>query len=145
MIESKEKLQKIQQHLFDELCWRLERNEQFRIKFCFTNKTNKDLFKYIDGAYGIDVIEKDLDKLGKYEDIDEKLGLPYPVFFEAFFNGVDYLDDSGQIIRSTVNIFDLYLTERKKIAFITKYGDKILLFEDYGKTWALYKEELENA
>lgn len=84
------------------------------------------------------------EKLYQYEDIDEKLGLPYPVFYEAFFNGVDYLDDSGQIIRSTVNIFDLYLTERKEIAFITKYGDRILLFKDYGKTWALTKEELEN-
>ena len=85
-----------------------------------------------------------VNKLGRYEDIDEKLGLPYPVFYEAFFNGVDYLDDSGQIIRSAVNIFDLYLTERKEIAFITKYGDKILLFKDYGKTWALTREELEN-
>ena len=100
------------------------------------------------------IIEEELDdnlkehicinKLGQYEDIDEKLGLPYPIFYEAFFNGVDYLDDSGQIIRSTVNIFDLYLTERKEIAFITKYGDRILLFKDYGKTWALNKEELKN-
>ena len=83
------------------------------------------------------------EKLGQYEDIDEKVGLPYPVFFEAFFNGVDYLDDFGQIISTTVGIYDLYLTERKKIAFITKYGDKILLFENYGKSWGL-KGELKN-
>lgn len=84
-----------------------------------------------------------IQKLGKYEDIDEKLGLPYPIFFKAFFNGVNYLDDSGQIIRTMVNIYDLYLTERKEIAFITNFGDKILLFKDYGKTWALTREELE--
>ena len=95
------------------------------------------------GIYDLDWRASALEKLGKYEDCDEKLGLPYSVFFEAFFNGVDYLDDSGQIIRSTVNIFDLYLTERKEIAFITKWGDKILLFENYGKNWAL-KGELKN-
>lgn len=108
-----------------------------------TRKNNNNEYVYGDYIYLYEPIKSIVTKLGQYEDIDEKLGLTYSVFFEAFFNGVYYLDDSGQIIRSTVNIYDLYLTERKEIAFITKFGDKILLFKDYGKTWALSREELE--
>ena len=72
-IESKEKLNIIRNHLFSELCWRLDHDEQFRIKFGFIGKTNEDVLRYINGEYGIDKIQEDLDKLEKQDKVIEIL------------------------------------------------------------------------
>lgn len=68
-MESKKKLQSLEQYLFSEFCYRLDKDESLRIKYCFIAHEDKDVHKYIKGAYGIDVIEKDLDKLERIESI----------------------------------------------------------------------------
>ena len=85
-------------------------------------------------------------KLGQLEDIEEELGIDLITLFKALKNGVYYFNDQGQLIHEYVWWISNYLTvgTHNKISssFMTVYENQILLFADYGKTWALTKEEL---
>ena len=82
-------------------------------------------------------------KLREYEDIDKELGIEYPVLIKALTNGIwcketDYYDH-----------FDVRGIERYGLSVISKICnypecDFTCEYKDYGKTWSLTKEELEN-
>ena len=86
------------------------------------------------------------EKLCLLEDIEEELGIDLITLFKALKNGVWYYDDSGQLLHDYVWLVNNYLTSgasnKLSFSFRTFLRKKILLFKDYGKTWALTKEEL---
>lgn len=87
-------------------------------------------------------------KLGELEDIEEELGIELTVLFSALKYGVYYFDEQGQLIHDHVSLVNNYIgvgtPEKLSFSFLTYSTRQTLLFENYGKTWALTKEELEN-
>lgn len=80
------------------------------------------------------------------ENIEKELGIDLVIFFKALKNGVFYKTEINQIYYSSVYLYDLSINKRqslKEFAFIT-FDKTLLLFNNYNKTWALTKEELEN-
>lgn len=86
---------------------------------------------------------KDL-KLGKLENIEEKLGIELTMLFEALFNGI-WIKNKAKKCRTcylSASFGSMQLTNAG-IRYSTISTNKYLYFKDYGKTWALTKEELE--
>ena len=85
-------------------------------------------------------------KLQDLENVEEEIGIGLTVLFKALKNGVYYFDEQGQLIHDYVWLVNDYVAERVpdklSFSFKTYHSRQILLFEDYGKTWALYKQEL---
>ena len=90
-----------------------------------------------------------VDKLGALEDIEEELGIDLITLFnidkqqntkkEIWFKIEDEIEESFR--------FDsYYIIDLKHKAFVKIEYEPLdyLYFKDYGKTWALTKEELEN-
>lgn len=80
-------------------------------------------------------------KLKKYEDIEEWFEINLPILFEALENGI-YAIKQSNIMH--INAKDLVIWRGQ--LYWKEFGDKVLKamfdFKDYGKTWALTKEEL---
>ena len=68
--------------------------------------------------------------------------------FKALKNGVYCFTNGTQLTKDYVWLIDNYMRvgvcEKLSYSFLTAFGRQILLFNDYGKTWALTEEELEN-
>ena len=78
-------------------------------------------------------------KLGQLEDIEEELGIDLTTLFKALKDGAYFKDFFGgekykPATRCIHNVLGGY-------AFVIE--PKAFYFKDYGKTWALTKEELE--
>jgi hypothetical protein len=86
------------------------------------------------------------DKLGQLEDIEEELGIDLITLFKALKFGVYYFTNAGQLTRDYVWLMDNYMGVRTNgklsYSFMTMFEKQTLLFNDYGKTWALTKKEL---
>ena len=85
-------------------------------------------------------------KLQDLENVEEEIGIDLTVLFKALKNGVYYFDEQGQLIHDYVWLVNDYVAEgvpdKLSFSFKTYHSRQVLLFEDYGKTWALYKQEL---
>lgn len=85
-------------------------------------------------------------KLGQLEDIEEELGIDLITLFKALKNGVYYFVSGTQLIKDYVWLVDNYMSigtrDKLSYSFMTAFERQTLLFKDYGKTWALTKEEL---
>lgn len=85
-------------------------------------------------------------KLADLEDIEEELGIELITLFKALKNGVYYFDEQGQLIRDYVSLVNNYIgvgtPEKISFSFLTYSTRQMLLFRDYGKTYALTKDEL---
>ena len=79
-------------------------------------------------------------KLGKLEDVEDELGIDLLVLFKAIKNGI-----FAKVLKhSNINYSRMgCINYEKKTFFTHTYGSSKLRFKDYGKTWALTKEELE--
>ena len=88
-----------------------------------------------------------IDKLGQIEDVEEEAGISLDILFKACKNGFYYKDcgkyisyackqDNGEIYFNSKTI--IYLERNYFETDVDYYALK-----DYGKTWALTKEELE--
>ena len=96
-----------------------------------------------------------LNKLGQLEDIEDELSIELTTLFKAIKNGVwvknyeqgihyisliswncDVQKEKGKL----VPLFSFSVWEGNK----EDEDDTVYLIEEYGKTWALTKEELEN-
>lgn len=88
-----------------------------------------------------------LTKLGMLEDIEEEIGRELDVIFSALKYGVYYFDEQGQLIRDYVSLVNNYIgvgtPEKLSFSFLTYSTRQTLLFENYGKTWALDKKCFE--
>ena len=86
-------------------------------------------------------------KLGQLEDIEDELGIDLVTLFNALKYGAYYFSNGTQLTKDYVWLVDNYVSvgtrDKLSYSFTTAFERRILLFNDYGKTWALTKEELE--
>ena len=83
-------------------------------------------------------------KLGQYEDIDEEIGINYITLNKLRkTNKIYYLNNNNEIME-TVEIFSIDFINCNLKTIITSPFVDVWDFKDYGKTWALTREELEN-
>lgn len=84
-----------------------------------------------------------LHKLGQLEDIEEEIGIDLIILFKALKNGIYWKDDNGKFyyfdLKGSVLDFNEKMIVDNPIDDV--YGETFLL-KEYGKTWALTKEEL---
>ena len=94
-----------------------------------------------------------VDKLGKLEDIEEELGIDLFTLFKALRNGIWTNQEQcyGDEKQGKIRFFQVrLLLEENAVGCIHnsmwkgKEVIRTLYFKDYGKTWALTKEELGN-
>ena len=87
------------------------------------------------------------DKLGQLEDIEEELGIDLIILKNLIFKGcyirVKEKNNIKKVSFEHINIPHLQLLRYKsyKLFNVSRYGN--YYFQDYGKTWALTKGELE--
>ena len=86
-------------------------------------------------------------ELCEYKTIEEELGIELTVLFSALKYGVYYFTSNEQLIHDYVSLTNNYIDagahDKLSYSFMTFFEKQILLFEGYGKNWALTKEELE--
>lgn len=96
-----------------------------------------------------EIIEKDLDRLESLKDIEEELGID----LITLFNIERQLNTKEKIwfkiedeIEENFRFDSYYIIDLKHKAFVKIEYEPLdyLYFKDYGKTWALTKEELED-
>lgn len=99
---------------------------------------------YTQSQYDVDLWHK----VKSIEDIEEELGIDLIILFKALQNGVYYFTNGAQLMKNYVYLVDNYMSigtrDRLSYSFITSHEGKTLLFKDYGKIWALTREELKN-
>ena len=86
-----------------------------------------------------------IQKLGQLEDIEEELGIDLITLFNVLKNGYAWIKTKQGIQKATVGAFSL-----KNLKVVLSYDmseggwnfHKNMHLTDYGKTWALTKEEL---
>lgn len=90
--------------------------------------------------------EKANEKLYKILNIEEEIGIDLTVLFSALKNGVWYFDEQGQLIHDYIWLVNNYVAvgvpDKLSLSFKTVHSGQILLFEGYGKAWALTEEIL---
>lgn len=88
-----------------------------------------------------------IEKLGQLEDLEEEFGLDFITLFKALKYGVYYYTSQNQLTHDYVWLYDNYVSAsvRDKLSYslLTCFQKQILSFEDYGKTWSIYMEVLE--
>lgn len=111
--------------------------------------TNKDCYKYEDFVFSLrnklintsEVDDSMYKKLKSLENIEEELGIDLNILFSALKNGIYYFAYDDQLIHDYVylisNYMDVGAHEKLSFSFKTFLENRTLLFEDYGKTWAL--------
>ena len=86
------------------------------------------------------------EKLHKILNIEEEIGIDLTIVFSALKNGVWYFDEQGQLLHDYVWLVSNYVAvgvpDKLSFSFKTCCREEILLFENYGKTWALTEERL---
>lgn len=98
----------------------------------------------------LDTIEKDLDRLEEYIKIEKELGIDLKVYHKLMnmlYCGepnILYVKDKDKIVQ--VGILEIDYCKKKIIFYKDKsYNeDYVYGFIQYGKTWALTREELED-
>ena len=104
-----------------------------------TTKVEFIAFKDIDEAYK---------KLYKLENLEEELGIELITLFKALKYGVCYISNQNQLTHDYVWLFNNHISaevhDKLSYSLMTCNERRILSFEDYGVTWAIYRQELEN-
>ena len=113
--------------------------------------TNKDCNKYEDFVFSLrnklvtssEINDGIYKKLKILEDLEEELKIDLNVLFSALKIGVWYVDNQGQLIHDYVSLISNYIDvgpqAKLSYSFMALTERRILPFEDYGKTWWLFK------
>ena len=92
-------------------------------------------------------IDEACNKLFELEEIEEEIGIELTTLFKALKYGVYYYTSQNQLTHDYVWLYDNYVSAsvRDKLSYslLTCFQKQILSFEDYGKTWSIYSEALE--
>lgn len=101
-----------------------------------------------DGQLNVRLEDEPIDKLGKLEDIEDELGLDLITLFKALCGTYAVKEDDGHVTEewSCPRFQAPAILGHGFNAWIVIRDDehrKILYLKDYGKTWALTKEELQ--
>ena len=83
------------------------------------------------------IIEKDLDQLEEYRKIEEELGVDLITLFKALKDGI-YINEDGSVYKDCIKSIEHW---SDGWGFISNDDYIEVLFEDYGISWALDKEE----
>ena len=83
------------------------------------------------------IIEKDLDQLEEYRKIEEELGIDLITLFKALKDGI-YINEDGSVYKDCIKSIEHW---SDGWGFISNDDYIDVLFEDYGISWALDKEE----
>ena len=103
--------------------------------------------KYANGYdinFGSCTLEDMVEKLGKLEDAEEELGIDLIKLFKALKDGIYFKHNYYGIEHKQVS----YITRTALVYRYSSWGDDDDIhftyydYKDYGKTWALTKEEL---
>lgn len=85
-----------------------------------------------------------MNKLGEHEDIEEELGIDLVTFFKYLSaKEVFFINDHNEVRKAVVRSIDKKGLIVFEEAFYWGECDFTLYFNDYGKKWALTKEELQ--
>lgn len=82
-------------------------------------------------------------KLGQLEDVEEELGIDLTTLFKALKNGIKAKWENDEIVELTI-LGGCQLCFNEKCFDLIDYNGKewFYYFKDYGKTWALDKNDL---
>lgn len=85
-----------------------------------------------------------INKLGQLEDWEDKLKIDLNIILHALFYGFYGINHTGKIKKYDISNSDIYIHSTHILTCEDGYefGDEFM-FNEYGKTWALTKEELE--
>ena len=98
--------------------------------------------KYDDGSYGLEKVNCETEiKLGQLEDIEEELGIDLITLFKALKNGI-YIKKQSQTTYPLALLRTHYSNKTTRYYVFDNGKEKEIKLKDYGKTWALTKEEL---
>lgn len=95
--------------------------------------TNKEL-------HIVNDMNKAMDKLSQLEYIEEELGIDLITLFKALRDGV-FINEDGSVYKDCIKSIEHW---SDGWGFISNDDYIEALFEDYGSTWALTEEDLEN-
>ena len=107
--------------------------QKFEDKYDLVGDSDDNVKEFVKNCGGI------LDKLGRLEDIEEELGIDLVTLSKASFAEALYFK-SDKTNRIEYKPFTAMSIKYKTIIF--GFDSTIVEFKDYGKTWALTKEEL---
>lgn len=98
----------------------------------------RDIYDRYEGIESSE-FERICDELIEYKSLEEELGIDLITLFKALKDGIYYLEEENIFFSNDVNLW----CGTSKNYYISGAGiyKKV---KDYGKTWALTKEELEN-
>lgn len=83
-----------------------------------------------------------LNKLGQLEDIEEELGIDLITLFKAYMNGFYVKGEEEKQYIDFENPLNTIAFKNKEMFYGHKWSYQYVKLYDYGKTWALTKEEL---
>ena len=86
-----------------------------------------------------DILQSALEDLKEFKDLEQELGIDLITLFKALEQDYVYVKFSDGEIKICSCFANCLIFEERKF----KCEDEIFYFKDYGKTWALTKEELE--
>lgn len=110
-----------------------------------------------------ELIEEVVDKLGELEDVEEEHNIDLIIFSKLLsalengwvyvkvrkikqYTGYSAIEETGEIKRAVITGFSRYINGTRDWFFTISYGGASTvsryLLNDYGKTWALTREEL---
>lgn len=123
----------------------MESNNKEALRTLFTSYNYNGNYQELIEAR--ETLEKELDRLEEYRKIEEEIGIDLITLFKALKYGVYYYTSQNQLTHDYVWLYDNYVSAsvRDKLSYslLTCFQKQILSFEDYGKTWSIYRENLE--
>ena len=100
-------------------------------------------YRFLPTAIDYDIIKKELKEHEQYKAIEEELGIDLLTLFKALKNGIWFINPVDNKLRYSMPIFDTsFEISLKGLTMLSTEIDMLFYFKDYGKTWALTKEEL---
>ena len=84
-----------------------------------------------------------LQKLATLEDIEDKLGIDLLTLFKSLEQGIWFRNIVDNKMRCSIPMCAELEISKKGLTLISMEMDILFYFKDYGKTWALTKEELQ--
>ena len=85
-------------------------------------------------------------KLGGLENIEDELGISLEVLFKALKDGFYFKEENWKLLNHSAGADDMKLWKTPSGDYqITWNFTRYVYLKDYGVTWALTREELENA
>lgn len=88
-------------------------------------------------------INNAIQKLGQLEDIEDELGIDLITLFKAYTNGFYVKGEEEKQYIDFENSLNAIAFKNKEMFYGHKRTYQYVKLYDYGKTWALTKEELE--